>query len=238
MQITSVSTRTIQPTVRASGDPVLDGLRKAKETLTNQMQSLKQDQSLSPDSKETKRKQLQAQIDEIDKQMQTRQQEKRVEDRQKAEESNRSSAASDRKTDEEQKKDAQFKMDHSLISTSVHGNQLNGLGSIRRRIFSEDGGYSDRVRRTEEMMGDRIKQVKTSIAKNQEAQGEYNEFIRNAQPTRNKPSDDSQVSGALSEAEREEARERKTFEVTIEKYKEAAKPASAENDEKRIDVSR
>ncbi len=189
MEISSAAVRIVEPVSRANTDPVIESLKKAKENLSDQMQKLKQDKTVDEKSKQEKIKQLQTQMDELEKQIQNRQQEKMLEDSQKASESDNSLSNTNSKTAEERKKDAQAEVEKSLISASVHEEHLTRLGAVRKRLLAEDGGYSERVKRTEGLMGKQAVQINSSIKENEEALKDYNKSSRevadNEQAARN-----------------------------------------------------
>lgn len=168
MQVLSVSQPTYNPV--SNSESTTKGLERQKNNIIKNMEKINNDKSMDEKTKQDKIKVLQEQMQEIENQIQKMQLEKITE---RAKEVAETSESSSPKTAEEKKKDASVAMDRSLISASAHKDHLTSLGVIRTRLISEDGGISERVNRTEKMMGERTAKINKALKDSAIAMEEY-----------------------------------------------------------------
>lgn len=158
MQVLSVSQSTYNPA--SNSESMIKGLERQKNNILKNMETIKNDKSMDEKTKQDKIKKLQEQMQEIDNQIQKMQLEKITEQAKKVVETSQSSSP---KTAEEKKKDASVAMDRSLISASTNKDHLTSLGAMRARLINEDGGISERVKRTEKMMSERTAEINKAL---------------------------------------------------------------------------
>lgn len=166
--------------------------------IQNQIQQLQKDEDningnskLNVDQKNKQIEQIEKKIEDLEKKLIQKQQEEEKKNEQKAAQANSNDSTV---SDSQKQEDAEVALNKSIISGSTGAKQLKQLAYQRKTAIREDGPNSDKVRRIDGIIGEKMSQINKDIKISSQAVKDYIQKQKEDQQTNEDNVDNSDAS--------------------------------------------